>query len=65
MTLDDVSFTTEIVIHSGGDVIAPYRCVALLGTGSQQTLIRRDVLDRMLLVGAASLACERPSSPRS
>ena len=34
-------------------------------TGSPQTLIRRDVLDRMLSVGAASSACERPSSPRS
>ena len=29
-----------------------------------QTLIRRDVLGRMLLVGAASAACERPCSPR-
>ena len=44
---------------------APYRCVAPLDTGSPQTFIRRDVLDRMLLVGAASAACERPCSPRS
>ena len=65
MTLDDVSFTTDIAIHSGKDAIAPYRCVALLGTGSPQSFIRRDVLDRMLSVGAASSACERPSSPRS
>ena len=65
VTLDDVSFTTEIAIHSGGDAIAPYRCTALLDTCSSQTFIRRDVLDRMLLVGAASSACERPSSPRS
>ena len=33
VTLDDVSFTI-IAIHSGGDAIAPYRCVALLDTGS-------------------------------
>ena len=65
MTLDDVSFTTEIAIHSRGYAIAPYTCVALLDTGSPQTVIRSDVLDRVLLVGAASSACERPSSPRS
>ena len=65
MTLDDVLFTTKIAIHSGGDAIAPYRCVVLLDTGSPQTFIRRDVLDRMLLVGAASAACERSFSPRS
>ena len=65
VTLDAVSFTTDIAIHSGGDAIAPYRCTALLHTGSPQTYIRRDVLDRMLSVGAASSACERPSSPRS
>ena len=45
MTLDDVSFTTRFAIHSGGDVTQ-----ALLDTGSPQTLIRRNVLDRMLLV---------------
>ena len=44
VTLDGVSFTTEITIHSRGDAIAPYRCVALLDTGSPQTFIRRDVL---------------------
>ena len=64
MTLDDVSFTTKIAIHSGGDAIAPHRCVALLDAGSPQTFIRRDVLDRMFLVDA-SAACERPCSPRS
>ena len=53
VTLDDVSFTTKIAIHSGGDAIAPYRCVALLDTGFPQTFIQRNVLDRMLLVGAA------------
>ena len=65
VTLDDVNFTTDIAVHSGGDAIEPYRCTALLDTGSPQTFIRRDVLDRMLSVGAASWACERPSSPRS
>ena len=30
VTLDDVSFTTKIAIHSGGDAMAPYSCVALL-----------------------------------
>ena len=32
VTLDDVSFTAKIAIHSRGDAIAPYRCVALLDT---------------------------------
>ena len=65
VTLNDISFTTDIAIHSGGDAIALYRCTALLDTGSPQTFIRRDVLDSMLSIGAASTACERPSSPRS
>ena len=47
-----------------GEAIAPYRCVALLDTRSPQTFIRRDVLDRMLLVDNASAAFERPCSPR-
>ena len=45
MTLDDVSFTTTFAIHSGGDVTQ-----ALLDTGFPQTFIRRNVLDRTLLV---------------
>ena len=59
------SLTTKIAIHSGADAIATYRCVALLDTGSPQTFIRRDVLDRRLLVAAASAVCERPCSSRS
>ena len=65
LTLNDVSFTTKIAINSGGDAIAPYRWVVLLGTGSPQTLIRLDVLDRMRLAGTASTGCERPCSPPS
>ena len=34
MTLDGISFTTKIAIHSGGNAIAPYRCVLLLDIGS-------------------------------
>ena len=45
--------------------MAPYSCVALLDNGSPQTFIRRDVLDRMRLVGTASAACERHCNPRS
>ena len=45
--------------------MAPYDYVALLDTGSPQNFIRRDVLYRVLLVGAASAACERPCNPRS
>ena len=65
ITLDDASFTTKIASHSGANAVAPCGCVALLDTGSPQTFIRRDVLDRMLSVGAAPVACERSCTPRS
>ena len=65
ISLDDASFTTKIAIHSGAGVLAPFGCVALLDTGSPQTFIRQDVLDRMLTVGAASIACEEKCAPRS
>ena len=67
VTLDDISFTTKIAIHSGGNAIAPYRCVALLDTGSPQTFIRCDVLDHMFLVAVIYLlrasGLSTPSSP--
>ena len=65
ITLDDASFTTKIAFHSGGNAIAHCGCVPLLDTGSPQTFNRRDVFDRMLSVGAASVACERKCAPRS
>ena len=61
VTVDDVSRTTKIAVHSGGDAIAPYRCLALIDTGSSHTFIRREVLDHMRLVGADSVACEAAS----
>ena len=65
ITLENASFTTKIAVHSGANALAPYGCVALLDTGSPHTFIRRDVLDRMLSVGAASVACEGNCAPRS
>ena len=65
ITLVDASLTTKIAIHSGANALAPYGCVALLDTGSPQSFVRRDVLDRMLSVGAASVACEPKCAPRS
>ena len=64
ITFDDASFTTKIAIHSGADVLPLFGSVALLDTGSPQTFIRRDFLDRMLSVGAASIACEQKCAPR-
>ena len=64
ITLDDASFNTTIAVHSGANALAPCNCVALLDTGSQQTFIRRDVLDRLLSVEAASIACEPRCAPR-
>ena len=61
VTLEDVSFTTENVNRSG----TPLRLTYVWRSSVLAPFIRRDVLDRMLLVGAASSACERPSSPRS
>ena len=58
-------YTTKIAVHSGANAVAPYGCVALLDTGSPQTFIGRDVLDRMLSMEAASVACERNCAPRS
>ena len=65
ITLDDASFTTKIAVHSGGNAVAPYGCLALLETVSPQTVIRRNVLDRMLSVGAASVSCEPNCAHRS
>ena len=65
ITLDNASFTTKIAVRSGANALAPFGCVALLDTGSPQTFIGLDVLDSMLSVGAASVACERKCSPQS
>ena len=63
--LDDAFFTTKIAVHRGANALAPYGCVALLDTGPPHTFIRRDILDRMLSVGAAAVACDRKCSSRS
>ena len=65
ITLDDATFTTKIAVHSVAGVLAPLGCVTLLDTGSPQTFIRRDVLDRMQSVGAAFIASEQKCAPRS
>ena len=58
--LDDTSFTTKIPVYSGADALAPRCCLALLDTGSTQTSIRRDMLDRIIPSGAATSAmCEQ------
>ena len=64
MTLDDVSFTAKTATYSGGNAIGLHRCAAFFDTDSPQNFIRRDVLDRMLSVGTAWSACERPSNTR-
>ena len=65
ITLDEASFATKIVVQSGANALTPFGCVTLLDTECPQTFIRRDVLDRMLSVRAASTACERKCAPRS
>ena len=63
--INDASFTSKIAVHTGANALAPYGSVTLLDTGSPQTFIRCDVLDRMLSMGTASVACERKCAPRS
>ena len=65
ITLDYAYFSTKIADHSGANALAPFGCVALFDIGSPQTFIRRDVLDRMLSVGATTTACEQKCAPRS
>ena len=45
--------------------LTPSRPMVAWRSGSPQTFIIRDVLDRMLSVGVASVECERNCSPRS
>lgn len=61
-SLDDVSLTSKTAMHSGGDAIASYRCVAILETSFPRTSVRYDGLNRMHLVSATSAACERSCS---
>lgn len=65
MTFDDVSFTTNIAISDGDDVITPYRCVALVDTGFSQSMTIAIVSNRNIGVSAASVRYERPCSRRS
>ena len=65
MTFDDVSFTTNIAISDGDDVITPYRCVALVDAGFSQSMTIAIVPNRITWVGAASVRYERPCSRRS
>ena len=64
ITSNDASFTTTIAINSAASVLAPFGCVAPHEPGSPKTFIRRYILDRMLVVGAASCACEQNCTPR-
>lgn len=57
--LDDVYFIAKITVHSGSDALAPFVCVVPLDTGSSQSFVSHDVLDDVLLVGAAYITCER------
>ena len=65
ITLVDASFTTKTTVHSGTTAFKAFGCVELLNTGSLQTFIRRDVLEKMLSGGAATIICEQDSAPRS
>ena len=64
VSMDDSSFATKIKIHSR-PIAGQLGCVALLNTGSPQTLINTHALKSMKRAGAASAICERHTPSRS
>ena len=65
VTLDDASSTTKIIVHSGTTAFTVFDCVVLLDTDSSQAFICRDVLEKILVGGAAAVNCKKGSAPRS
>ena len=64
-TIHDVTFTTLRSLTSGASAISPFRCRALLDTGSPQSFIHQGAFEQMVATGAADDSYVRPTSPRS
>jgi len=65
ITVDDASFTTKVLVHSGPTATTRRELVALLDTGSPQSFITATAVEQLKASQAATDACERHSSPRS
>ena len=65
VTVDDASFTTMVLVHSGPAATTGRELVALLDTGSPQSLITATAVEQLKASQSATDACERHSSPRS
>ena len=65
VTIDDVTFTTFPSLTSGTSATPPFRCRALLDTGSPQSFIHQGGFDQMVATGAADESYARSTTPRS
>ena len=65
VTIDDETFMTLPSLTSGASTTFPFRCRALLHTGSPQCFIHQDAFDQMVATGAADESYVRSTTPRS
>ena len=65
VTIYDDTFTTLPSLTSGASATSPYRCHALLDTGSPQSFIHQGAFDQMVATGAADESYVRATTPRS
>ena len=65
VTVDEVSFTTRIKVHSGPSATSRYGLEALLDIGSPQTFISAEAWARIKVNNAGSDVCEPHVPPRS
>ena len=65
LTVEDASFTTEVLVHSGPTAAKRGKLVALLDTGSPQSFITAAAVEQLKAFRSATDECERHNSPRS
>ena len=65
VTIDDDTFTTLPSLTSGASATSPFRCRALLDTGSPQSFIHQGSFDQMVATGVADESYVRATTSRS
>ena len=65
VTIDDVTFTTLPSLTSGASATSPFRCRALLDTGSPQSFIHQGAFEQMVATGAGAESYVPSTTPRS
>ena len=65
VTIDDVTFTTLPSLTSGASATSPFRCRALLDTGSPQSFIHQGAFEQMVATGAVAESYVPSTTPRS